>query len=199
LNKIAASAFLFSQQNRDLLDLHIVVTDFFFNQPTRPVEFQIQPVTFANRWRRIGRNACCLGYRQQPGCLLLFLSLFFAYNLPLLSARLLWRTSLRRAERKRTTRTFASGCQCLSRSEFHYTMLGVDGASGELETGGCLRNKRARASMHLLQLAIQSIQMLAKSLKQVLQRLQGLQRGAAAASEAPPTPPPPRRGGGGRR
>ncbi len=28
-------------------------------------------------------------------------------------------------------RTFASGCQCLSRSEFHYTMLGVGGASGE--------------------------------------------------------------------
>ena len=76
-------------------------------------------------------NACCLGYHQQPGCLLLLLSLFFAYNLPLLSARPLWRTSLRRAERKRPTRTFASGCQCLSRSEFHYTMLGVDGASGQ--------------------------------------------------------------------
>jgi len=54
---------------------------------------------------------------------------------------------------------------------------------------GCLRNKRARASMHLLQLAIQSIQMLAKSLKQVQQRLHHLQRGAAAASETSPTPP----------
>jgi len=86
-------------------------------------------------------------------------------------------------------------------------MLGVDGAShllsssGELETGGCLRNKRARASMHLLQLAIQSIQMLAKSLKQVQQRLHRLHSGAAAASEPPPTPPPPagKRAGGGRR
>jgi len=49
---------------------------------------------------------------------------------------------------------------------------------------GCLRNKRARASMHLLQLAIQSIQMLAKSLKQVQQRLHRLHSGAAAASNA---------------
>jgi hypothetical protein len=66
---------------------------------------------------------------------------------------------------------------------------------------GCLRNKRARASMHLLQLAIQSIQMLAKSLKQVQQRLHRLHSGAAAASETPPTPPPPagKRAGGGRR
>ena len=153
-----------------------------------------------NRWQLAvdsGGNACGLGYRQQPGCLLLFLSLFFAYYLPLLSARPLLRTLLRRAERSRTTRIFASGCQCLPRSEFHNTMLGVDGASGELDTGGCLRNKRARASMHLL--AIQSIQMLAKSLKQVLQRFHRPHRGAAAASEAPPTPPPPRRGGGGRR
>ena len=64
---------------------------------------------------------------------------------------------------------------------------------------GCLRNKRARASMHLL--AIQSIQMLAKSLKQVQQRLHRLHSGAAAASETPPTPPPPagNRAGGGRR
>ena len=60
---------------------------------------------------------------------------------------------------------------------------------------------RRLSSMHLLQLAIQSIQMLAKSLKQVRQRLQRLHSGAAAASETQPTPPQPagKRAGGGRR
>ncbi len=55
--------------------------------------------------------------------------------------------------------------------------------------------------MHLLQLAIQSIQMLAKSLKQMQQRLHRLHSGAAAASETLPTPlqPAGKRSGGGRR
>ena len=66
-NKIAESAVLCcSQQNRDLLDLHIVVTDFFF-QPTWPVEFEIQPVAFLIRWR-CEFGAMLAGYRQQPGC-----------------------------------------------------------------------------------------------------------------------------------
>ena len=93
---------------------------------------------FVNRWQLAVNLAQCLLSRISPAtrllsnrCLLSFLSLFFAYNLPLLSARPLLRTLLRRAERSRTTRIFASGCQCLSRSEFHYTMLGVDGASGQ--------------------------------------------------------------------
>jgi hypothetical protein len=51
-------------------------------QPTQPVEFQIQSHSQTNgNWLRIGRNACCLGYRQQPGCLLLFLLLFYVYYL----------------------------------------------------------------------------------------------------------------------
>ena len=59
-----------------------------------------------------------------PATRLLFLSLFHAYNLPLRSARSLWKTLLQRAQRKiTTTRTFASGCPS--------SMLGVDGASGE--------------------------------------------------------------------
>jgi hypothetical protein len=40
LNKIAESAVLFSQQNRDLLDLHIVVTDFFFTSPPGLLNFK---------------------------------------------------------------------------------------------------------------------------------------------------------------
>ena len=77
--------------------------------------------------------AQCLLSRISPTIRLLAIILIVVFCLlfPLLSARPLWRTSLRRAERKRTTRTFASGCQCLSRSEFNYTMLGVDGASGQ--------------------------------------------------------------------
>jgi len=80
LNKLAESDVLCcSQQNRDLLDLHIVVTDFFF-QPTWPVEFEIQPVAFLIRWR-CEFGAMLAGYRQQPGCLLLFLLSLRAYNL----------------------------------------------------------------------------------------------------------------------
>ena len=83
MNKIAESAILCcSQQNRDLLDLHIVVTDFFFSPPGL-LNFKSSPSHSQTDgdWRRIGQNACSLGYRQQPGCLLLFLLLFYVYYL----------------------------------------------------------------------------------------------------------------------
>ena len=83
LNKIAESAVLFSQQNRDLLDLHVVVTDFFFTSPPGLLNFKSSPshLQTDGHWRRIRQNACCLGYRHQPGCLLLFLLLFYVYYL----------------------------------------------------------------------------------------------------------------------
>ena len=83
MNKIAESAVLFSQQNRDLLDLHIVVTDVFLASPPGLLNFKSSTLNSQTDgdWRRIWQNACCLGYRQQPGCLLLFLLLFYVYYL----------------------------------------------------------------------------------------------------------------------
>ncbi len=84
LNIIAESAVLCcSQQNRDLLDLHIVVTDFYLFNPPGQLNFKSSPSHSSTDgdWRRIRRNACCLGNRQQPGCLLLILLSFHADNL----------------------------------------------------------------------------------------------------------------------
>ena len=83
MHKIAESAVLYSQQNRDLLDLHFVITDFFLTSPTGLLNFKSSQshLQTDGDWQQIGRNACCLGYRQQPGCLLLFLFLFYVYYL----------------------------------------------------------------------------------------------------------------------
>ena len=57
-----------------MLDFHIVVTDFFYVQPTRPVEFQIQPcrirelMAIGGEFGAMLGIACCLEFRQQPGC-----------------------------------------------------------------------------------------------------------------------------------
>ena len=52
LNKIAESAVLFSQQNRDLLDLHIVVTDFIL--PAHPACWISNPARHIRKQMAIG-------------------------------------------------------------------------------------------------------------------------------------------------
>jgi hypothetical protein len=98
--------------------------------------------------------------------------------LPLLSARPL--EDIAEEGRERTARTFTRDCQCLSLSEFHYTMLGVDGAKGWAGDRRLFAKRKSKSFDAPPAVgnadSLPSLQLLANSLKKVQKSLHQLHR-----------------------